>query len=318
MADRRAVGTLLAGALLTVALAIPAGAAAATVTNGDFESGDLTGWTAVDSVSGTWSVYSGPTAPGGASLAIGAPPEGTYGATTSQNGPGSHVLYQDVALAAGSRHTLELSIYWVNNAAFVTPAPQTLDETGPANQQYRIDVMKPSAAATSVDPADILASVYQSQASEPATQAPQEITADLSAFAGQDVRLRMAEVDNQSNFSAAVDDVRIESALIAGPHPVTLPTTTTTTPPAATRPAVVCTSTRRFTIHLRPAGARLVSAVVKFYGKNVRVRKGKRLTAVVDLRGLAKATYVVTIDARDGAGRAYREKRTYRTCSTLD
>jgi hypothetical protein len=330
MADRRAVGTLLAAALVTVALAIPAGAAAATVTNGDFESGDLTGWTAVDSGSGTWSVYSGPTAPG-VGLPIGAPPEGTYGATTSQGSQGSHVLYQEVALEAGYTHTLTLSIYWVNGAgAFVTPAPETLDETGPANQQYRIDVMKPSAAATSVDPADVLASVYQSQPGDPLTQAPVEVTADLSALAGQTVRLRMAEADNQFYFSAAVDDVRIDSTAIPAPPvdtppppslatPAVVPPPPAATPPAAPVPAPhVCTSRRRFTIHLRPAGDTLRSAVVKVYGKKVRVRKGKRLTAVVDLRGLGKGTYVVTIGARDGAGRAHREARSYRTCSTLD
>jgi predicted RNA methylase len=101
MTHRRAVGTFT-GALVAVALAIPAGASAATITNAGFESGDLTGWTVVDSGAGTWSVYTGSAAAGG--LAVGAPPEGTHGATTSQNLPGSHVLYQDVALAPGSTH----------------------------------------------------------------------------------------------------------------------------------------------------------------------------------------------------------------------
>jgi hypothetical protein len=315
MAHRRTGGTL-AATLVAAALAVPAGASAATITNAGFESGDLTGWTVVDSGSGTWSVYSGPTGPG-VGLAIGVPPEGTYGAATSQGNLGTHVLYQDVALEAGYTHTLKLSIYWVNNAAFVTPSPQTLDATGGANQQYRIDVMKPSAAATSVDPADVLASVYQSQAGDPTTQAPREVTADLSALAGQTVRLRIAEADNQDYFSAAVDDVRIASTAIPAPPITTPPVTTPTTPPVTTTPLpapVVCTSTRRFTIHLRPAAARLTSAVVKVNGKKVRVRTGKRLTAVVDLRGLAKGTYKVTIAARDVAGHVHRETRSYRTC----
>jgi hypothetical protein len=54
--------------------------------------------------------------------------------------------------------------------------------------------------------------------------------------------------------------------------------------------------------------------VVKVNGKTVTVRKGKRLTAVVDLRGLHKGTYHVTINARDAAGRHHREIRSYETC----
>ena len=68
-------------------------------------------------------------------------------------------------------------------------------------------------------------------------------------------------------------------------------------------------------IHLGPALAALTTAVVKVNGKTVTtLRKGKRLTAVVDLRGLQMGTYNVTIDARDAAGRHHRETRRYHTC----
>lgn len=328
MRTHRRTTAALVAALAAGTLALPGTASAATIANGGFESGDFTGWIKAESGVGAWSVYTGTAAPGG--LAVGSPPEGTHGATTSQSGAGSHVLYQDVALEAGSTHTLSLSIYWRNNVAFVTPSPETLSQTGSANQQYRVDVMRPSAPVTSVDPADILASVYQSHAGDPLTQTPSQITADLSAFAGQTVRIRIAEVDNQSNFSAALDDVRIDSAPIAAPAPVPTPDATTpeatapdattpdaTTPDAATPDAATpatCTSQRRFTIRLRPALAALTTAVVKVNGRTVTVQKGKRLTAVVDLRGLQKGTYHVTINARDAAGRHHRETRSYETC----
>jgi hypothetical protein len=324
---RRTTATLIA-ALGAGTLALPCMASAATIANGGFESGDFTGWVKAESGSGAWSVYTGTAAQGG--LAVGSPPEGTHGAATSQTSPGSHVLYQDVALEAGSTHTLTLWIYWRNNAAFVTPSPETLSQSGSPNQQYRVDVMRPSAAVSSVDPADTLASIYQSRAGDPLTQTPKQITADLSALAGQTVRIRIAETDNQNYFSAAADDVRIDSAPIAAPEPVPTPDETTpdattpdattpdaTTPdattPDATTPAT-CRSQRRFTIHLRPALAALTTAVVKVNGKTVTVRKGKRLTAVVDLRGLHKGTYHVTINARDAAGRHHREIRSYETC----
>jgi hypothetical protein len=226
---------------------------------------------------------------------------------------------KDVTLEPGSSHILKLLIYWVNRGPFVTPSPATLSYTTAANQQYRIDVMKPLVAVTSVAPEDVLASVFQSQASEPSTQVPKEVTADLSAFAGQTVRIRLAEVDNRGIFSAAADDVRIESK----PIPVAPGTTPPATTPPATRPsantpsgsvAARCASRRRITIHLRPRRVKLSSAVVKLNGKSVKVRKGRRLTAVIDLRGRTKGTYKVTIDAHAAAGRRYRETRRYHVC----
>jgi hypothetical protein len=324
-AQPRAVGALVATLGVAGMLAIPGVASAATVINGGFETGDFIGWETVESGVGAWSVYSGTNSPT-TRLPIGVPPEGTKAATTSQRGAGSHVLYQDVTLEPRSTHILKLYIYWVNTASsFLSPSPATLSYTDAANQQYRIDVMNPSAAVTSVAPGDVLTPIFQSQPSEPRTQAPKEITADLSAFAGQTVRIRLAEVDNHGFLSAAADDVRIESKPIAVVAPVTTPPATT--PPATTSPttrppttgpsgSVVarCSSRRRITIHLRPPRVKLTSAVVKLGDRKVKVRKGKRLTAVIDLRGRTKGTYTVTINARDAAGRHYRETRRYHVC----
>jgi hypothetical protein len=99
----------------------------------------------------------------------------------------------------------------------------------------------------------------------------------------------------------------------------------TPAPAPASKPAVAptspevellrCVSRRRFDIKLRPARVRLVSAVVRVNHKRVAVRKsGGRLRATVDLRGLAKATYTVTIDARDARRHHYRETRRYGVC----
>jgi hypothetical protein len=80
--------------------------------------------------------------------------------------------------------------------------------------------------------------------------------------------------------------------------------------PAALPPRV---SRRNFSITLRPTNVRLVSAVVRVNHKRVAVRRRSgRLRATVDLRGLPKRTYAVTIDARDAQGHHYRETRRYR------
>lgn len=77
-----------------------------------------------------------------------------------------------------------------------------------------------------------------------------------------------------------------------------------------------CVSRRRFTIRLRvPARARLRSVTVQVGGKPVKVRVGKRLTAVVDLRGRPASRVVTRIVAVTKAGRRIAGLRAYQTCT---
>jgi hypothetical protein len=50
-------------------------------------------------------------------------------------------------------------------------------------------------------------------------------------------------------------------------------------------------------------------------GKTVRVRRGVRLTAPVDLRGVPKGVVSVRITVQTAAGQRITGTRTYRTCS---
>ena len=200
-------------AVLAMALGVclaPAVARAATVVNGGFETGDFTGWHEQDQAGsgGTWYVYSGTSSPLNG-FSIPAPPQGTHAAITDQTGPSSNILYQDIALEAGARHTLSLYVYYHSQAPMVSPP--TLDYTGVPNQQYRIDVMKPSAALTSVNPSDILLTVFATKTGDPESMAPTLVTVDLTPFAGQTVRLRIAQVDNEFYQNAGVDGVTITS-----------------------------------------------------------------------------------------------------------
>jgi hypothetical protein len=82
--------------------------------------------------------------------------------------------------------------------------------------------------------------------------------------------------------------------------------------PAARR----CVSRRRFTIHLRaPHAASLTSARVYVNRRPVRVLAGRRLHAPVDLRGLPRGRFTVTIIARTGRGAILRSSRGYHTCT---
>ncbi|HET7511049.1 MAG TPA: hypothetical protein VFJ65_12465, partial [Solirubrobacterales bacterium] len=103
---------LLVSLLAVGAMALPAVAAANLVVNGDFETGTLSGWHVKNEPpeSGSWFAYTGTEDPLGVPSTVPPPPEGNFAAIASQEGPGTHILYQDVALGAGP-HELSLIAY---------------------------------------------------------------------------------------------------------------------------------------------------------------------------------------------------------------
>jgi hypothetical protein len=84
----------------------------------------------------------------------------------------------------------------------------------------------------------------------------------------------------------------------------------------ATLPSTkACVSRRRFRIRLRTiAGAKTVSAQIKLGSKTVRTVRGRALSLPIDLRGLPKGRFKVTITLTDDAGARRAGTRTYRTC----
>jgi hypothetical protein len=77
-----------------------------------------------------------------------------------------------------------------------------------------------------------------------------------------------------------------------------------------------CVSRRRFRIRLRhPKGARIKSADVHVNGKKVATRRGVRVTAPVDLRGLPIGRFTVRIRVVLVDGRKVNGSRRYRTCT---
>ncbi len=131
-------------------------------------------------------------------------------ATTDQNDPGSRVLYKDVKLARGTEHTLSFYLYYDNRAEAFSPRA-TLDPAVEPNQQYRVDVMKPSAGDFSVEGGDVLARVFRTEEGDPNKLAPPRRTFNLTPFAARTVRLRFAEVDNRDYLLASGDAVKVTS-----------------------------------------------------------------------------------------------------------
>jgi hypothetical protein len=222
--------TLLA-AVFVVMLA-PSSAEAEKVVNGDFESGTLNGWNIYQANPfGDWFAYQGTETPisanrkkqsQGHAEPVQSPPQGTYAAVTDEVEPDTLILYQDVALAPGLDHQLSLVAYYDSYKPIAIPTPDTLSVAGEAlqlpngefqkNQQFRIDVMKPDAPLESLDPADILRTVFATKQGDRPTMAPRRLTANLSAFAGQTVRLRVANAVTEEVFNAGVDAVSISDA----------------------------------------------------------------------------------------------------------
>lgn len=198
--------------------------------NGGFESGTLQGWQVHQATQfGNWFAYEGTVTPIGAirekqthAEPVQPPPQGRYAAVTDEANPDTLILYQDVALEAAHSYQLSLLAYYDSYEPLAVPTPDTLSVDAEAlsavngevqpNQQFRIDVMKPEAPLESIDPADILRTVFATKRHGPEEMTPTRLTADLSAFAGQTVRLRIATAATEEVFNTGVDAVSISTS----------------------------------------------------------------------------------------------------------
>lgn len=209
----------LTAALLATAFAVPGTAGAATVVNGNFETGNLEGWHKQDATGfGDWYVYKGtkpPISEGGRNTApVPAPPQGEYAVIADQLDPDTLVLYQDISLAAGAKHQLSLQAFYSSNKPLAVPTPDTLSTDrnvigDQSNQQFRIDLMKPEAPLESIDPADVLRNVFHTDTGDPVTMPPTRLSASLTPYAGQTVRLRIVVAAGKEALNAGVDDVSV-------------------------------------------------------------------------------------------------------------
>ncbi len=200
---------LLVSPLVAAQEAVPASAA-----NDDFESGTLANWRTHIIGEGGWFIYSdGKTPPEPSKtdpfypFEAPDPPQGRFAAISDTNGFGTRILYQDVAL--DGRYRLTLSVFYVNEGRFTeaaTSGPAALEDS----QTYRIDLISPAASITSLAREDILATIFQGRPTDPARQAPTELTRDLSLWAGQTIRLRIVSSDNEGPLRAGVDDIRFQ------------------------------------------------------------------------------------------------------------
>jgi PASTA domain len=206
---------------MAILLAAPlASAQAAPIVNGGFEAGTLEGWTATSATgNGEWAAITGTKPPlsGQFENTVLAPFEGTYDAIADELDPDSMVLSQEVALKPGVSHELSLELNYRSAAPFVTPSPDTLGVETVPNQQVLVDVMKAGSPASSVEPSDILATLLQTEAGDPEEIGWTRLSADLTPFAGQTVRIRVVDANNESNLNVGVDAVTVTNQTEVAP-----------------------------------------------------------------------------------------------------
>lgn len=123
--------------------------------------------------------------------------------------------------------------------------------------------------------------------------------------------IQRAEPDAEA---ATMGDFLPQTRFVDGTQPCRAPRTTTGPSlglPASTPPKA-CTSRRRIVLRLPRT---LRTATVFVAGRKVATRRGRRVTAEIDLRGLPRGSYRVRIVARTRGGKRVVTVRTYRTCT---
>ena len=186
---RSAVAAVALAVLVALSWLVGCQAGPRTIVVEDFESGAITNWQAVGGGSGGWLVYAdGHKAPDPAQsdpnvpFDVLDPPQGRFAAVTDMNGPGTRILYRDLRLEG--RFTLRATVFYAGTGPFSSPATLAYD-TPEANQQFRIDLVRPSAPIDSVAKSDVLVNLFHASPGDPARRQPTEVRVDVSALAGQ-------------------------------------------------------------------------------------------------------------------------------------
>lgn len=213
---------IAAATVAIVLFVVPGSEDPPILSNGDFETGDLTGWSTESWGNGEWVVYEDGTTPpepwtsdmSSSEFNVPDPPQGQYAAVTVHTYKGARFLYRDIevtgpwvlhATAFYQSPLLQIS----DRADFGTFSGTTWNAEG-ANHQFRIDLIDPRAEIHSVAANDVYATVFATQAGDPRSVGPTPATIDLSPWEGQTIRLRATQIDTAGALYAGIDDVRLE------------------------------------------------------------------------------------------------------------
>jgi len=196
---------------------------ASLITNGDFETGDFTGWNTSQAGGSSLFVAANPGDP-----TLGSSPTNDfYAFAGNQGGPSQNIFWQSfVVPTALTALTFSFDYAYENFAGFLNPNPDTLSYTGVSNQQFRVEILNATALFDTVDPTDIIFSAIQTAPGsldpQPWTSFSQNIFSAVSPFQGQNLQVRFAQADNRGPFDIGFDNVSLSATTTAVPEPATL------------------------------------------------------------------------------------------------
>jgi hypothetical protein len=243
---RRSMRTVLSGLLASLAvgtiLMLPArdvvGQEPVELENCGFETGDFDGWTALTGIpdggvngvgvtaegesqyggqgGDTWVINDGSTLPiDGPDLTANftvEPFEGDFSAFTEQTGPSLNTLYQDIELPDGLVSAMLIWAQIIRNHAAIFSDP---------NQEFRVEVRDTDD--------NVLEELFSTDPGDPLLGTEwEEMSADLSDYIGETIRIAFVEEDNLLYFNVHLDEACVE---VVEPTPTPSPTPT----PAATQ-----------------------------------------------------------------------------------
>jgi len=198
---------------------------ASLITNGDFETGDFTGWNTSQAGGSSLFVAANPGDPNLGS----SPTNDSYAFAGNQRGPSQNIFWQSfVVPTALTALTFSFDYAYENfaSAGFLNPNPDTLSHTGVSNQQFRVEILNATALFDTVNPTDIIFSAIQTAPGsldpQPWTSFSQNIFSAVSPFQGQNLQVRFAQADNQGSFDIGFDNVSLSATTTAVPEPATL------------------------------------------------------------------------------------------------
>jgi len=197
-------------ALFITALIFPTERATASIeliTNGDFETGDFTGW--ANSATGAGLAFTindgsfNPAGPGGAL----APIAGQFDAVSSQTNPALNLVTQIFQVPLNITNAV---FSWADRIRNHAPSNVFSDP----NQEFRVLIEDMAGGLIqeifSTDPGDPLQQVGPNNRLF-------DLTALLQSLAGQDIQIAFEQQDDLGNFNATIDDVSLQVDVIPEP-----------------------------------------------------------------------------------------------------
>jgi len=196
------------------------------ITNGDFETGDFTGWTSTDLLPGSGQFFidtPGTTTPTSGQATAPNPTGGNFYAVSDQGGPGTHAIEQTFFVPFDVLTlTLTFDMFVNNQAAATIVDPMFgLNHTGlpMPNQHGRVDILSAGSAAFDTG-AGVITNLFIG--ADPIANNPNPYISylfDLTGLlTGGSFDLRFAETDNQLFFNLGVDNISLIATTVPEPN----------------------------------------------------------------------------------------------------